>query len=50
MLGVDFILNVILNEKKNIVFAAAGDHVEAHRKGAEFLDKLSRSRLSLQIS
>ncbi|MDP3103548.1 MAG: nickel-dependent lactate racemase [Candidatus Methanoperedens sp.] len=42
MLGIDFILNVILNEKKEIVFAAAGDHIEAHRKGAEFLDRLSK--------
>lgn len=42
MLGIDFILNVVLNEKKEIVFAAAGDHIEAHRKGAEFLDRLSK--------
>lgn len=42
MLGIDFVLNVILNEKKEIVFAAAGDHIKAHRKGAEFLDRLSK--------
>ncbi len=42
MLGIDFILNVVLNEKKEIVFAAAGDHIEAHRKGVGFLDKLSK--------
>ncbi len=42
ILGIDFVLNVILNEKKEIVFAAAGKHIEAHRKGAEFLDRLSK--------
>ena len=44
-LGIDFILNVVLNEKKEIIFAAAGDHIEAHRKGAEFLDKKSRIKV-----
>jgi len=42
MLGIDFILNVVLNERKEIVFAAAGDHIQAHRKGAEFLDRHSK--------
>ncbi|GFO97725.1 transcriptional regulator [groundwater metagenome] len=42
MLGIDFILNVVLNERKEIVFAAAGDHIEAHRKCAGFLDRLSK--------
>ncbi len=45
MLGIDFILNVVLNEKKEIVFAAAGDHIEAHRKGVEFLDRLSKVKV-----
>lgn len=42
MLGIDFILNVVMNGKKEIVFAAAGDHIKAHRKGAEFLDRHSK--------
>ena len=42
MLGIDFILNVVLNERKEIVFAAAGDYIEAHRRGIEFLDQLSK--------
>ena len=42
MLGIDFILNVVLNERKEIVFAAAGDHVKAHRMCAEFLDIQSK--------
>ncbi len=42
ILGIDFILNVVLNEKKEIVYAVAGDYIEAHKTGAAFLDKLSR--------
>lgn len=45
MLGIDFILNVVLNEKKEIVFAAAGDYIEAHRIGAEFLDSHSKIKI-----
>ncbi len=45
MLGIDFILNVVLNERKEIVFAAAGNHIEAHRKGIEFLDRLSKVKV-----
>ena len=33
--GLDFILNVVINSKKEIVAAVAGDFIEAHRKGAE---------------
>ena len=45
MLGIDFILNVVLNEKKEILFAVAGDHIAAHRKGVEFLDRLSKIKV-----
>lgn len=45
MLGIDFILNVVMNERKEIVFTAAGDHIEAHRKGAEFLDRHSKIKV-----
>lgn len=38
--GVDFILNVVLDEHKKIVYATAGDVTLAHRKGCEFLDSL----------
>ena len=34
----DFIVNVVLNEKKQIVYAVAGDIIEAHRRGCELLD------------
>lgn len=36
--GVDFILNVVLDEHKHIVKAVAGDSVLAHREGCRFLD------------
>ncbi|NLX83909.1 MAG: nickel-dependent lactate racemase [Clostridiales bacterium] len=37
--GVDFILNVVLDEHKRIVKAVAGDSILAHREGCRFLDK-----------
>jgi nickel-dependent lactate racemase len=40
LVGIDFILNVILNEHKEIIFAVSGHPVFAHRKGCAFLDKL----------
>lgn len=38
--GLDFILNVVLDSKKEIVAAVAGDFIEAHRKGAEVVDSM----------
>lgn len=37
---IDFILNVVLDEKKTIIKAVSGHPVIAHREGAKFLDKL----------
>ncbi|MGI5919525.1 MAG: nickel-dependent lactate racemase [Christensenellales bacterium] len=36
----DFIVNVVLDEKKNIIYAAAGHHIKAHRQACAFLDRL----------
>jgi len=36
----NFILNVVLDSKKEIVAAVAGDFIEAHRKGAEYVDSM----------
>ncbi|MBN2488246.1 MAG: nickel-dependent lactate racemase [Methanosarcinaceae archaeon] len=36
--GVDFLLNVVLNSKKEIVFATAGHVIDAHRRGVAFVD------------
>lgn len=38
--GVDYIVNVVLNEKKEIIKAFAGDVIQAHRAGCAFLDTL----------
>ena len=40
MCGVDFIVNVVLDEHKKIIYAAAGDVTKAHRDACGFLDKL----------
>ncbi|MCL2024121.1 MAG: nickel-dependent lactate racemase [Oscillospiraceae bacterium] len=41
----DFIVNVVLDEGKEIIYAAAGDAVKAHRAGCKFLDSLYRCEL-----
>lgn len=38
--GIDFILNVVLSEHKEIIRAVAGHPVKAHRAGCAFLDTL----------
>ena len=38
--GLDFILNVVLDEHKEIVKVVCGDPIKAHRVGASFLDRL----------
>lgn len=45
MVGVDFILNVVLSEHKEILKAVAGDVTQAHREGCRFLDRLYRKEL-----
>ncbi len=46
MLGVDFIVNCVLDEHKHIVYAVAGDMVEAHRMGCKYLDSMYRKEVS----
>ena len=43
--GVDFILNVVLGEHKEILRAAAGDVTLAHRELCAFLDTIYRKKL-----
>ncbi len=40
--GIDYILNVVLDEHKEIVYAVAGDRFAAHRAGCEYLDRMYR--------
>lgn len=35
-----FVVNVVLNAEKEVIFATAGDTEEAHKKGTDFLSKL----------
>lgn len=42
IVGIDFIVNVVLDEKKKIVYCVAGDAVKAHRAGCAYLDKMYR--------
>jgi nickel-dependent lactate racemase len=43
LLHIDFLLNVVLNEKKQIIKAVAGHYKEAHRVGCAFLDALYKT-------
>lgn len=45
MVGVDFILNVVLDAHKQIIKAVAGDVTAAHRAGCAFLDSLYRKEI-----
>ena len=38
--GVDFIVNVVLNDRKKVVKVVAGDLIAAHRAGVEFARKM----------
>lgn len=42
---IDFILNVVLNEKKEIIKAVSGNHVKAHREGCKFLDSFYKIKI-----
>ena len=43
--GIDYIVNVVLDEHKQIIRAVAGDVTLAHREGCRFLDRLYRKEL-----
>lgn len=38
--GLQYIVNVVLNADKKVIFATAGDFKEAHKKGVEFISSL----------
>ena len=44
--GVDYIVNVVLDEHKEIIFAVAGDVTKAHRAGCRFLDGIYRKPIA----
>lgn len=43
--GIDYIVNVVLDEHKHIVYGVAGDVTEAHRAGCAYLDRMYRCRI-----
>ena len=43
--GIDYIVNVVLDEHKQIIKAVAGDVTAAHRAGCAFLDTLYRKEI-----
>jgi nickel-dependent lactate racemase len=42
---IDFIVNVVLDNKKRVIKAVAGDYIKAHREGCAFLDRLYKVRI-----
>jgi len=42
---VDFIVNVVLDSKKNIIKAVAGHYMKAHREGCSFLDSMYKIKI-----
>jgi len=46
MVGIDFLFNVILDEKKRIIAAVSGKNNEAHVKGIEIYDSLFKKTLT----
>ena len=45
IIGLDFIVNVVLDEHKHIVYCVAGDKIEAHRDGCAYLDRMYRKTI-----
>lgn len=43
---IDFIVNVVLDEKKEIIYSVAGDFIEAHREGCKFLDRIYKKTIN----
>ncbi len=45
MAKLSFIVNVVINEEKRVLYAVAGDPIKAHRAGCDFLNKLCRVKV-----
>ncbi len=43
---IHFIVNVVLDEKKEIIYSVAGDYILAHREGCKYLDKIYKKKIS----
>lgn len=42
---IDFIVNVVLDEKKNIIKCVSGHYIDAHREGCRFLDSFYKIKI-----
>ncbi|SKA91220.1 Nickel-dependent lactate racemase [Caloramator quimbayensis] len=42
---IDFIVNVVLDEKKNIIKCVSGHYIDAHREGCHFLDSFYKIKI-----
>jgi len=42
---IDFIVNVVLDEHKEIIYATAGHHIHAHREGCAYLDRIYKKEI-----
>ena len=45
LVGIDFIVNVVLDEHKHIKKCVAGDWIKAHRAGCEYLDAMYKVKI-----
>ncbi|MBQ4092635.1 MAG: nickel-dependent lactate racemase [Firmicutes bacterium] len=45
-LSIDFLVNVVLNEKKEIVAAVTGHPITAHREGCKVLDRVYKQQIT----
>ncbi|MCS4542429.1 MAG: nickel-dependent lactate racemase [Euryarchaeota archaeon] len=43
MVGLDFIVNIVVNHKDHIIKAVAGDFIKAHKEGAKISDAIYRA-------
>ena len=48
MAGVDFIVNIVVNRDLKIIGVFAGDMLEAHSKGVDFVNSFSRVEMPIQ--
>jgi nickel-dependent lactate racemase len=46
---IDFIVNVVLDEQKNIIHAVAGHYIKAHREGCRFLDSIYLKKIDSKV-
>ena len=46
MTGIDFIVNVVLNTRKQIIYCVAGDSIQAHHDACAYLNDIYRSPIS----